>query len=327
MTHHAAEVEGRTDDPIFLSPRVVDSAAFERFASALRALVGRAAEQERALGANLARSEAALRQLAAAGPVVESRVGEDRASLSSPEARLSSSTQADGSTPGASARLRSMDSRVEDPASSASLRIAALVEHAVGRIEAAAAHAVLASLDAGEAAAEEINRARKDIAAIREESSRWASDLSARVTQAEERVAALSGPALRSITAITDRAAVVLGRDPTAEDEAPASPGSLADLTRRAELARDDLAGMIDRSASLVAGFTERQATLASALLDALRKAEEARDALENRARELAADVEASARSAPAAEPPSIHPPESVNTKRTPAGTRRNRRA
>ncbi len=55
-----------TADPtaeVFLSPRVVDAAAFHEFAAALRTLVGRAADQHRTLDSTLTRSEAVLKQL------------------------------------------------------------------------------------------------------------------------------------------------------------------------------------------------------------------------------------------------------------------------
>lgn len=315
-------------DPIFLSPRVVDAAAFERFASALRALVGRATEHERTLDAGVGRSEAVLRRLAESAPGVESRLAAASGALSSLDDRLAEvrsvldddSARSSALDRATRTALTEFDRTLAERVASAEARLARMVEHASGRIEAAGRDAVEASLDAARRARDEMGRIRADAEAARDAGALHVQNLEDRIGRVEERVRAFSGPALRALVELCDRAEAALGGGGAG---GPAKPGSLGEALARADEARDatdfcvrrldsvrqeaeraqsTLGEALNNSAGLIAEFTQRQATLAKATLDALRAGDEARTALEARARELVASIrdEVATASAPA---------------------------
>lgn len=304
-------------DPIFLSPRVVDATAFERFASALRALVGQATEHERTLDAEVSKSEGVLRRLTEAAPAVESRLSAATGALRSLDDRLADvrtaldhdAMRAARLDAAARLRLAEFERTIEECATGAEARLARMVEHAAGRIEAITKDAVEASLDASLRAREELGRIRADADLARDSAALHLDTLQERIGKVEERVRAFSGPALRALAELCDRAEAVLGRGAAG---GPPAPGSLAESLARADEARDatdfctrrlegvrqeaeraqsTLSEALNNSTGLIAEFTERQATLAAAMLDALRAAEDARAALQSRAGELVASI------------------------------------
>lgn len=245
---------------IFLSPRVVDAAAFEQFAGALRSLVGQATEHEQALQGRLSRSEAVLRQLTQAAPAVESKLSLATGTISTIDQRLDelharveqeltrlSAAERDGA-----GGLDRLDRAINDRVAEAQTRLAAMVEQATGRVLAAAAEASGAAHDAAERARAEIERARsvvhaarteyedslaswrERIAPLTEQAALETANLESRLRAIEDRTSTFAGPGLKSLSVLCGRAAVLLGRDPDAEP-GPASPGSLGELVARAE--------------------------------------------------------------------------------------------
>jgi chromosome segregation ATPase len=290
---------------IFLSPRVVDAAAFEQFTGALRALVGQASAQDEALRGRLSKSESVLRQLAQAAPAepraqaeVLTRVEELRARVDQVLARPAPAEPVD----------------LEGRLSAAEARLAALVDQAIARIHAAAdaARTERARSDAHTATAEYEESWRDRIAPLTEHAALETANLEARLRAIEDRIASFAGPMLRSLAVLGGRAAVLLGRDPEAE-AGPAAPGSLADLVARAERLTESarfaigqlesiraqaehtqgsLASTLDASAGTIELLARRQQELGRALLETVHTTEQARESLESRARQFLKAIE-----------------------------------
>ena len=320
---------------VFLSPRVVDAAAFEQFAGALRALVGQASAQDEALRARLSRSETVLQQLAKADAEphadtaqVLGRVEELQARVDRVLARPS---------PAAPAALDSLDGVIEQGLAAAESRLAALVEQGVGRIQAAATEARATVCEASEGARADIEHARSVVHAARaeydeslamwrermvpltEQAALETANLEARLRAVEDRIASVAAPLVKSLSVLGGRAAVLLGRDPE-EGAGPAAPGSLADLVARAERLAESarfamgqlesiradaehtqasLTSTLDASAATIDHLARRQQELGGALLETVRTTEAAREALDSRARRFLDTIEGRATATP----------------------------
>lgn len=167
---NSPEPEGAPEETIFLSPRVLDEAAFERFSEALRELVDRARREQMTLGEIVRSAEQAgsrMERLADAQRLAMKSAGdmarrgeEARALLSTVDERLARADRAGGDLAARAAALDSTLARAESTLARAE-EVLARVERVGGSIDDAAEAADRAerarlSLESMVARAEEI---------------------------------------------------------------------------------------------------------------------------------------------------------------------------
>lgn len=238
-----------TQSQIFLSPRVIDRAAFEEFGASLKSMIQQASESGKALTAAAGSAEAVQKRLTEIGPSLETRLAAASAALASIESRAAEATNLYTKAATHAATVSQAEARigqlVGDKIAAVESRMAQLEEATKIRVEALKAQGQsillgvqesleqtlrqsaekMQSLDAGVSTkiARALDRAQAD-----------AAELETRLSQISGRVANLAGPGLAGLTALCDRAAAILGYEP-GENPAGAAAGSLTETAVRAE--------------------------------------------------------------------------------------------
>jgi len=244
-------------DAVFLSPRVLDQAAFDALAGELRTLVERATEDARTLQTAAAQAHAAHQRLVEAAPSVAARLTALTEVIVGLDARSAQAGAALTRAADVASRAAAAETRLAEVAQQ---KLAA-VEAALAAAETAAAARLEARLRDAEARLEgALARARDEVATL----ERRADQIAARFT-------ALANVDLPAIAALCDRAAALAApaglpeaaaRAERAAQTALAAARDLAAAHDRAEALRADL----DRTLTTAAEASERLAAGADAL-------------------------------------------------------------
>jgi chromosome segregation ATPase len=234
---------------VFLSPRVLDSAAFESFAGTLRELIERASQQGRALESASASAEATRSALGELGGAYKVNLEEAAAlfdRLREHEARAGELL----------AKVEGWSSRIEraDAELSRLLRdtMAQAEQRAQEHADRLSAHAEAVAADLERRAAEAVAR----LEAVGGQADK-------KLDQVHRDVRTMLTPTLRALTGTCNRAAALLGRDPTVPEEADEpTVGSLGDIVQRAEGAKQKASEAADQLHAV-----KRQAEMARQML------------------------------------------------------------
>lgn len=287
-------------DPILISPRVLDSAAFEQFSGSLRALIAQADERFEALRTMSGRAEIVVKRVAEAGPALEgvfqSRIAAAGDALGALDARASAAdallARALDQSRSAAAAQDQADTVHRDHLAEVGRRLSETASEIESRITAARS-ALTGDLERAETRAD---RLRAD-------------------------VALLARTGLGDLEELCSRAAALLGRPPgqTLATEEPPAAGSLADAVKRAETlkheadfatrqlaevrrqadaARTLLAQSLAETSTLIDQVTEKQAALRESLKESLASLETAEGAVRERLDAAKADKPARQRKA-----------------------------
>jgi hypothetical protein len=240
-----------TIDQVFLSPRVLDKAAFEEFTGIIRQLIERAAEDTKSLQFAAMQAEAIHRRLAEAAPLIESRLtgaGEAIRSLDAKatEIRMSLNKVAECALRAETAQAR-IDQVAREREGQLESSLAAAVQSGKIALDSIKAGVEERGREIGESALRAIEaaadrladleaRASAKLIAITEIAEKSVAATESRLNDIAARVANLAGAGLSGVSALCDRATAILGYDPSLPETTPRA-GSLGDFVSRAELA------------------------------------------------------------------------------------------
>jgi hypothetical protein len=264
-----------TIDQVFLSPRVLDKAAFEEFTGIIKQLIERAAEDTRSLQLAAAQAESVHKRLAEVAPLIEARLtGASEAiraldaKASEIRASLNKAAECALRAENAQARIdqiaRERESQLESSLAAAIQSGKSTLESLKATVEEQGRELGESALRAMEAAAQRLTdleaQTAARLASMSEQTAQAIGVLEGRLNDMASRVANLAGAGLSGITALCDRAAAILGYDPSAQDAAPTpQPGSLGDFVTRAELA-DEFQNRLSRSETTAFTFATAEA-------------------------------------------------------------------
>lgn len=258
MTRQTLEPKPSRDvvDQIFLSPRVLDKAAFEELSTIARQLIERAAEATKALHASAAQAEQVHQRLAEAAPIIESRLTGAGAAITTLDARTAEVRAALIKAAECAARAENAQAQAEliatQGAAKVEARLAAAtesgqntLENVRAAVEVRAREIAETALRAIEAAGQRLEDLETQTSArltdVVEHATQSINDLEARLNQLTGRIATLAGAGLGGIAALCDRATAILGYDPSAPQPAAPSPGSLGERVQKAEVAPEPM--------------------------------------------------------------------------------------
>lgn len=239
-------------DQVFLSPRVLDKAAFDEFSSIVKQLIERASEATRSLQSAAAQAEAVHKRLAESAPVIESRLTGAGAAITTLDARTSEVRAALNKAAECALRAETAQAAIEqrttDTLSQVETRIASItrnghdaLENARAAVEVRARETAETALRAIEAAGQRLEdlevQSAARVTALVEKTAQSIQELEDRLNQITGRIATLTGAGLGAVASLCDRATAILGYDPSAPQAAAPNPGSLSDVVRRAESA------------------------------------------------------------------------------------------
>lgn len=260
-------------DQVFLSPRVLDKTAFEEFASIMKQLIERAAQDTRSLQSAAAQAELVQKRLAEIAPLIESRLtgaGEAIRSLDTrtAEVRAALGKAAESAVTAQTAKAE-IEQLIRDCPAQFEARLAAAAQSGATALEAVKNKIEFTAQELGEAAlramegadarlkdVESLSAAR--IGAMADQAERVILGLEARLNEVSQRITMLAGAGLSGIQNLCDRADAILGRDPANPDATPRA-GSLADAISKAEHAQTLLGESCEQSLVL-AGYGSPEA-------------------------------------------------------------------
>jgi len=239
-------------DEIFLSPRVVDQTAFERYAGVLRQLAADAAAKADALAVAASNAQHTLELVKEAEGRIAGQVAHlaDRMDafdrrMAAAEADLHAAREAGQR---AASLQDDLDRRGHQAAEQLAQRLQDIAEAVAARLRGDEDDAAARTRQAREELVAELGAWRSDLeqlpGALNRQVGILREQIDAGINEAETRIErlwtlirAMSGPDLRVLSTLCDRATALLGRDPGSPSDAPAS-GSLGDLVARAETVR-----------------------------------------------------------------------------------------
>lgn len=237
-------------DQVFLSPRVLDKAAFDEFSSTVKQLIERASEASRSLQAAAAHAEAVHRKLAETAPVIESRLTGAGAAITTLDARTAEVRATLNKAAECALRAETAQSATQQSAAETLAQIEARIaaatknghdalENARAAVEVRARETAETALRAIEAAGSRLedleSQSAAQLTALVERTARSIQELEDRLNQITGRIATLTGAGLGAMASLCDRATAILGYDPSAGEPPTPAAGSLADAVRRAE--------------------------------------------------------------------------------------------
>jgi hypothetical protein len=242
-----------TIDQVFLSPRVLDKAAFEEFTRIIRQLIERAAEDTKSLQLAASQAEAVYKRLSDVAPLIEARLTGAAEAIRALDAKASEVRSSLNKAAECALRAETAQARIDQIArereSQLESSLAAAVQSGKSTLETVKATVEEHGREIGESALRAMEVAAQRLTdieaqtaarldAMTEQAGHTIADLEARLNDMATRVANLAGAGLSGITALCDRATTILGYDPAAQDTAPTPrAGSLGDFVTRAELA------------------------------------------------------------------------------------------
>jgi hypothetical protein len=239
-------------DQVFLSPRVLDKAAFEEFTSIIKQLIERASEATKALQTSAVQAEAIQKKLAESAPLIESRLTGAGAAIATLDARTAEVRAALNKAAECAVRAETAQVNAEriaaDGAAQVETRLNAATHSGQNTLENVRAGVELRAREIAESALRAIEAAGarlEDLEAqsaarltdVVEQAGRSMQQLEERLNHITGRIATLTGAGLGAMSSLCDRAAAILGYDPSSENPAAPLPGSLADLVASAERA------------------------------------------------------------------------------------------
>ncbi len=239
-------------DQVFLSPRVLDKAAFEEFSSIVKHLIERASEATKALQLSAAQAENVHKRLAESAPIIESRLTGAGAAISTLDARTTEVRAALNKAAECALRAENAQAQAERVATEGAAKVEASItaatqngqntlENTRASVEVRAREIAETALRAIEAAGQRLEDLEAQSAArlteVVEQASKSIRDLEERLHQITGRIATLTGVGLGGIASLCDRATAILGYDPSATVPTTPAPGSLGDRVAKAEMA------------------------------------------------------------------------------------------
>lgn len=245
-------------DQVFLSPRVLDKAAFDEFASIVKQLIEHASEATRSLQTSAAQAEAVHKRLAESAPVIESRLTGAGAAITTLDARTAEVRAALNKAAECAIRAETAqaatEQRTSEIMSQLESRIAGItknghdaMENARAAVEFRARETAETALRAIEAAGHRLEdleaQSAARLTALVERTAQSIQELEDRLNQLTGRIATLTGAGLSAVASLCDRATAILGYDPSASEPGTPTAGSLTDLVRRAESSSPGAAG------------------------------------------------------------------------------------
>lgn len=240
-----------TIDQVFLSPRVLDQAAFEEFTGIIRQLIEQAAVDTKSLQLAASQAESIYKRLAEVAPLIESRLTGAGEAIRSLDAKAGEIRASLNKVAECALRAENAQSRIDQIArereGQLESSLAAAVQSGKTSLEAIKANVEERGREIGESALRAIEaaadrladleaRATAKLIAATEIADKSVAAVEARLNDIAVRVANLAGAGLSGVTALCDRATAILGYDPSTTETTPRA-GSLGDYVTRAELA------------------------------------------------------------------------------------------
>jgi len=238
-------------EQVFLSPRVLDKAAFDEFTSIIKQLIERATEATQSMQASAAQADAIHRRLADSAPLIESRLTGAGAAIATLDARTADVRAALAKAAECAVRAEAAQTSAERIATEGALqvesRLAAATQSGQNTLENARAAVEVRAREVAESALRAIEAAGSRLAdieaqsaarltAVVEQASKSLRDLEEQLNQVTARITTLAGAGLGGIAALCDRAISILGYDPSSQRPGAPRPGSLAAVVERAAL-------------------------------------------------------------------------------------------
>ncbi len=251
MTRQTLETKPSRDilDQVFLSPRVLDKAAFEEFAAIMKQLIERAAQDTKNLQTAAAQAEQVHKRLAEVAPLFEARLtgaGEVIRSLDTrtAEVRAALGKAAESAITAQTAKAE-VEQLIRDCPAQFEARLNTATETCMGTLQTVKARVESTAQELGESAlrAMEVADVRlKDveslaaarISALADQAEKVIQGLETRLNEVSQRITMLAGAGISGIQNLCDRAEAILGRDVESPDATP-TVGSLAALVAKAE--------------------------------------------------------------------------------------------
>lgn len=239
-------------DQVFLSPRVMDKAAFEEFSSIVKHLIERAGEAGKALHGAAVYAESVHKRLAESAPIIESRLTGAGAAIATLEARTSEVRAALVKAAKCAQRAENAHANTEriaaENVSQVEAKIAATMQNGLNTLENTRANVEVRARETAESALRAIEAAGQrleDLEAqsaarlteVVEQAGRSIHELEERLHQITGRIATLTGAGLGALASQCDRATAILGYDPSLPPPTAPTPGSLSGVVQAAATA------------------------------------------------------------------------------------------